>query len=173
MAQLEIQRKRGISPIWWILGLILLALLLWWMFAAADNDADVVEAPGAVAPVAGAMVAPVTDVAVVVAQPMEVVGRQVTLTSVPVESVVSDRGFWVGSGTQRLFVVRGNESAPATPPDGAIDAGQTVAVYGTVQNMPSDLTQQATAWNLKSTDMSALQNQPVYVQADSIRIVAR
>lgn len=182
MAEIHIEQKRSSSWIWWLVGLAVLAAVLWWLFAASDDDAAVVAgdtaavvAPGAETPVvADPATGPITDLTMLgTAATADMAGRQVMLTGVPVQEVVSDKGFWLGSEAQRVFVVRGDESSPATPPDGAVDAGQTVDVFGVVQRMPSDLTQQTTAWNLRSTDASVLANQPVYVQADSVRIVSR
>lgn len=61
MADIDIQRKSGMGWLWWVLGLIVLALLAWW-FLAADNeevatDPTLTEQPAvevAPAPMAGA-----------------------------------------------------------------------------------------------------------------------
>ena len=182
MAEINIERKQGGGWIWWLLGLAVLAALLWWLLAGRNDDEAVVAgdtaavvAPGAESPATGvAATGPITDLAMLgAASTADMAGRQVMLTGVPVQEVVSDKGFWLGTESERVFVVRGDESSPATPPDGAVNAGQTLAVYGVVQNMPSDLTQQTTAWNLRSTDVSALAGQRVYVQADSVQIISR
>ena len=177
MAQIDIEEKRGISPIWWILGLIILVAIVWWIVAANNDGEGVVEgAPGTVVPAAVPAAATdadaVTDVMMLVdASAANLVGRQVHLDAVEVQSVVSDRGFWVGpDASQRLFVVRTNQSLPATPPDGAVNQGQRVAVFGTVQRMPANLSQAGTPWNLMSTDSAALAATGVYVSADSVRI---
>lgn len=181
MAQLDIQKKQGASWIWWLIGLIVLALIIWWLVAGNDNDAQVAEAPGAVAPVATApaaapaAAAPVTDVVIVVTapNPADFVGQHVELRGVHVQSVVSDKGFWVGpSDTQRLFAVRTNQTAPFTPPNGAVDPGQTVDLFGVVEAMPDDLTPQTTEWNLASTDTAALGAERVYIRVDSLTIAA-
>ena len=176
MAEIHIEQKRSNSWIWWLVALAVVAALLWWLFAAGDDDevGVVADTSAVVAPVADAPAGPITDLAMLsTATTDDMAGRQVMLSSVPVQQVVSDRGFWIGSEPQRVFVVRGNQSSPATPPDGAVNAGQTVAVWGVVQNMPTDLTQQTTDWNLQSTDVTALSGQRVYVMADSVQIVAR
>ena len=182
MAEIKIEEKKGASWIWWLLGLAVLAALLWWLLAGRNDgepvvagDTAAVVAPGADTAIVGATAAgAITDLAMLgTAATADMAGRQVMLTGVPVQEVVSDKSFWIGSEAQRVFVVRGDESSPATPPDGAVNAGQTISVYGVVQSMPSDLTQQTTAWNLRSTDASALAGQRVYVQADSVQITSR
>ena len=180
MAEIKIEEKRGVSPLWWILGLLVLAALAWWLLAGRDRgdvaDAEPVGTVGAAEPAAGATTGAVTDLALLTggAGAADLVGRNVRLENVPVQSVVSDRGFWVGSGEgQRAFVIRANQTAPGTPPDGAVDAGQQVSIFGMVERMPTDLTQQSTEWNLRSTDSAALSAQPIYVRADSLRIVSR
>ena len=175
MAELHIEKKSSTAWIWWILGLVLLALLAWWLFGMGDDPevAPVGAVPEAVAPAPVAAVG-ITDWAGLTGAGDAAVGQTVALTSVPVVNVVSDRGFWIGTGeADRMFVIRTNQAAAATPPDGAVNAGQSVSVFGTVQAMPSDLTQQATEWNLQSTDVSQLQQQRMYIAADSVRILQR
>ena len=176
MAELHIQEKKGMSWLWWLIGLLLIAAIAWWFFARTDDRDAVVETPAA-------MVEPdrsvnrITDFSqLATATTAELTGQQVMLTGEPVYKVVSDNGFWIGRGVndgEALFVVRGNTGASYTPPDGAINAGQTVSVFGVAQSMPADLTQQTADWNLSSTDQSMLMKQQLYIVADSIRIAAR
>lgn len=190
MAQLDIQAKRGLSWIWWIVGLIVLALIIWW-FVAGRNRSTTVADVAAPAVATGAMAAAttdtmagsgmantggaVTDLSMLAGATTigDLAGRAVILRNAPVARVVSDKGFWAGTGTgphQAVFVVRGNQNASYTAPNGAVDAGKQVNVYGTVQAMPGDLTQQTTSWNLGSADKQMLGGQPLYVSADSVRI---
>ena len=178
MAQLHIQEKNSATWVWWVIGIIVLALLAWWLFAG-NRDDTVVEQPAAVTPVAPATTTDdrVTDLSVLTSTTaLSAANRSVALSSVPVTNVVSDKGFWIG-GTdavnQGVFVVRGNQDASYTAPDGAVMAGQQVAVYGVVQQMPSDLSQQAVDWNLNSTDQTLLASQAIYILADSVRIQSR
>lgn len=177
MAEIHIEQKRSSNWLWLLLAAVVVIALLWWLFAAGDDDDAAVADATAPAVVPGpetpAATGAVTDLTMLTTATADMAGRPVMLTSVPVQEVVSDKGFWIGSEGQRVFVVRGDESSPATPPDGAVNAGQAVSIWGVVQNMPADVTQQTTAWNLRSTDVSALTGQPVYVQADSVRIVSR
>lgn len=41
MADIDIERKSGAGWIWWLLGALVLALLIWAIIAAMDDDADV------------------------------------------------------------------------------------------------------------------------------------
>lgn len=192
MAEIGIQEKRGGSSwIWWVIGLVILALVIWWFVGMKDRDGDanvgaVTTVPSVVetAPAmgidgnAGVANGPVTDLTTLTGatSASELTGRQVVLTGVPVASVVSDKGFWVGNETaagNELFVVRGNQNAAYTAPDGAVDAGKSVNIYGTVQAMPADLTAQSATWNLKSTDSQRLSGRPIYISADSVRIASR
>lgn len=172
MAEIKIEQKASSSWLWWALGLVVLALLAWWLLAGRDDTRNVAVASGDVATVTDAGMITEWN-ALTAASAGELAGRRVALSAAPVQEVVSDKGFWVGDATNRAFIVRGDESSPATPPDGAVNVGQTVAVWGMAERMPSDLTQQATAWNLRATDASVLGQQPVYVQADSVRILSR
>ncbi|HEU4747038.1 MAG TPA: hypothetical protein VFS56_00955 [Gemmatimonadaceae bacterium] len=182
MAELDIQQK-GRSPwLWWVIGLIVLAVLLWWFTSMRDRDPAVGENIGAPVPfpmtdpgVATTAAGPITDLSTlaVATTADDLVGRQVSLNNVPVATVASDKGFWAGSGGttgQNVFVVRGNQNASYTAPDGAVNAGRNVNVYGVVRAMPSDMTQQSTEWNLRSTDRDRLATRPLYVHADSVRI---
>lgn len=189
MAQLDLQQKRGISPLWWILGLIILALLAWWLFAPHNrtpvavvpvNPVPVVATPAVVPAVAPAVVAvPVAttvEVITAVPTPADLVGRPIQMRDVAVQSVVSDKGFWVGpSVAQRVFVVLPEAPTPNAPPDSRynVNPGQRLTLSGVVERMPTDLTQQTTTWNLKSTDVSALARHPLYVRADSLTILSR
>ena len=189
MAHIDIQKKSGSGWIWWIVGLIILALLVWWLVGAMNGDrtsvSDGTVATNVVAPLApvadsGAVTTtgPITDLTTLTTASSAgaLVGRPVVLTGAPVASVVSDKGFWAGDSTaasQRVFVVRGNQDVSYTAPDGAVNPGTRVNVYGVVQAMPSDLTQQSTEWNLKATDKQALAAQPIYIHADSIRMASQ
>lgn len=187
MAEIGIQKKQGNSWIWWVLGLVVLALLIWWVMGRNDRDDKAVTAmPPAVETNAGvvtdmntgAAAGALTDLTALTGATSvaDFAGRQVMLTGVPVASVVSDKGFWAGSGTAAgsgIFVVRGNQNASYTAPDGAVDAGKNVNIYGTVQAMPADLNAQSATWNLKSTDSKLLSGRPIYISADSVRIASR
>lgn len=67
-------------------------------------------------------------------------GQAVTGTSVPVESVVADEGFWVGSSaTERVFVFLTPEarSSQGESPF-QVEAGQRITLEGTLIPLPGD-----------------------------------
>ena len=184
MAHLDIQEKRSSSWIWWVLGLVLLALLAWWLLSANDRD-DVTDAgvlpppvvagdPAAAAP-APTSAETITDLSALTStqDPNALMGRRVVLSGVPVAEAVSDKGFWIGSGSavgDGVFAVRTNQSQPNTAPDGAMTAGRTANVYGVIQAMPTNLTQQTATWNLRETDSQVLSQHRFYIHVDSVRL---
>lgn len=181
MAKIDIQKKQGSNWLWWAIGLVVLALLAWWLIVANGHktmvgEGDVVATPAAVPVAATSSEGVITDLTTLTAATTagQLAGRPVMLSSVPVVKAVSDKAFWAGSGSaasDQIFVVRGNQSASYTAPDGAVNAGKNAMIYGTVQAMPSDLTQQTIDWNLASTDQQALAARPLYIMADSVRLV--
>jgi hypothetical protein len=183
MAELDIQKKRGTSWVWWIVGLIVLALILWWMFGG-NRNAAVPGDVGAVTDTTASATAPVATAPAPTAAPEgaltdlgaitgatdagALVGRQVELRDAHVLGVVGDRGFWVGpDSAQRLFAVRANQG---TPPGGAVKAGQTVNLHGVVKSLSADLAAQRAAWKLSAADSAALAGQRLYVSVDSLTI---
>lgn len=181
MAEIRIERKSGMNWLWVLLGLLLAALIAWWLLGRGDDVADPVADGAVAAPAAVATTEVGTDAsalltdwnALTAASAGDLDGRQVALANAPVVDVVSDKGFWIGDATNRAFVVRGNQSLPSTAPDGAVNTGQAVAIWGRVVRMPTDLRQQSTEWNLRATDREAMGRPGGYVMADSVRIVSR
>ncbi len=185
MAEIDIQKKQSSNWLPWVIGLVVLALLAWWLIGAnsrktTTTETDVVAQPVAVAEPGAVPVTTntgmITDLGTLTAATAvgDLAGRQVMLSSVQVVKAVSDKAFWAGTGSApsgNIFVVRGNQNASYTAPDGAVTAGKRAMIFGTVQAMPSDLTQQSTEWNLASTDKDVLAKKPLYVMADSVRIV--
>lgn len=183
MAHIDIQKKQSHGWIWLALGALVLALLLWWLLAGSDRG-QVVEnevpdpiaaAPGVATSRTEAEGGVITDLGTILSRDdgASLMGRRVALTDVPVADVVSDNGFWIGSGTevgQGVFAVRTNTAQPSTPPDGAVNEGQQVTVHGIITAMPSDLNRQTVTWNLRSTDQEVLAKHRVYIHVDSVRI---
>ena len=164
MVEIPVEKKGGI-PWWvWLLAALLLAALLWWLL---DNDREAREPvetagyeqvaepqagdPAAVAIVGtdpattnqaagqGAAAGAITSLATIAgaSSPNEVVGRSVELQRVPVAEMVSDAGFYVGSGsTDRVYVLLNEQRTPNTPIEGRVNVnkGQTVNLSGTVRS---------------------------------------
>lgn len=182
MAEINIEKKQG-TNIWaWLIPLLLVAALLWWFFGRGGDevttaiDADTAAvAAGDVADADAAAGAPITDVVAIVAVPdrMPLIGRRVQLTSVPVLSVPGDETFWVGSSeSERLFVALDpapGTSAPVESPTD-VDAGQRVTVAGVLRQVPTDLAEWRTRWNLDDATAEALTAGQVYLAADRVAI---
>lgn len=165
MAEIPVQQKSGIP--WWVwllLGLLVIGLLVW-LFTRDDDDrvgASQAEQPVAIAPVAdpamdtnmavgtaapaGATGAagdtgPITDLAAIAGagDMSALVGRNVQLSNVRVQSVVGDRTFWVeGEGGQRAFVVLNEQPTPDRPGvEGRYDVtqGQVLNVSGIMRSV--------------------------------------
>lgn len=186
MAEIHLQEKRGsMAWVWWLLGLIVVGLIVWWALVSMGDD-DTVVATTAAAPVATPVTTspqqaigttgPITSMAMLTdagAMASGVVGRSVALANVPVSKAVSDKAFWAGTSGNEVFVVRGNQNAPFTAPDGGAQSPASVNIYGTVQSMPADLTRESANWNLKSTDAERLGSTSMYVNADSVTLANR
>jgi len=115
---------------------------------------------------------PITDVVVIASAPdqQSLVNRQVQFANVPVQSVIGDRTFWVGSGNdQRLLVVL-DEALDSGNTERALDvnAGQTLTMNGIVRRMPNAADAQK-QWGLSATEANSLQNQRVYLQASQVQ----
>lgn len=158
MADINVERKRKGSPLPWILGLLLLALLGFLLYSLLGRDRD--PAPAPPTDTASAVVPPATDTAAMAmpgaapvaaaaagtALPVAAIldsassygGRQVSGTARVVE-VPSDRGFWVEEGGRRLFAVLGEPQAAEQRID--INAGQTVQLSGQVYQKGAQLDQ--------------------------------
>lgn len=154
MADINVQRKQ--ASIWpWLLGLVGLALAAWLLISMLSGDDDEVavvrETTPAAAPVVtepvpltppapSAAAAAGIPIAAIMSNPAEWSGRTVS-GQVRVAEAVSDRGFWIEDGGQRLFVVKNESPVPGVADvQGAADtmssrnlnAGQTVQMSGTV-----------------------------------------
>lgn len=115
---------------------------------------------------------PITDVVVIASAPDQqaLVNRQVQFANVPVQSVIGDRTFWVGSGNdQRLLVVL-DEALDSGNTEKALDvnAGQTLTMNGIVRRMPSTADAQK-QWGLSAAEANSLKNQRVYLQASQVQ----
>lgn len=154
MAEIPVERKSGGIPWWvWLLLAALIVGLLIWMFSGddeAETAAAPATAPAVVAPAVEtpapvgtdvAAAGPITDLATITgaAGLTSMVGREVQLSGVPVQAVVGDRTFWVGTNEgQRALVVLNEEPTPAQPGvEGRYDvnAGQVIDLTGTIRNI--------------------------------------
>jgi len=84
--------------------------------------------------------------------------------SVPVQSVVSDDGFWVGSSeTDRLFVFLDIGEAEPPPP---LELGEPISISGTLEPAPAD---PETEFGIRAEDgLAQLMEQGYYLRVLSI-----
>ncbi len=177
MADINIRRK-GPGPLWWMLGLLAIAGVVWWVVAVAHRRRQVIvtgpsATPAGEAGGAGAGAAPEStplgSLASVVLVPdrLALLGREVDLHQVPVQQVVGEGEFWVGPGRdERLFVVR-TGLAPAGRPAGP-RPGELVDVHGVVERVPEPLDAPGAPWSVPPGDTATLRSERIYVAADSI-----
>lgn len=105
------------------------------------------------------------------ADKQSLVNRRVQFTDVKVHSVVGDRSFWVGpSNIQKLFVVL-DEALDSGRAEKNINIkmGQTLMLNGLIRTLPS-MDEVQKQWSLSATEISALQNQKVYLQAEKVQL---
>lgn len=87
-------------------------------------------------------------------------GAPVRLPVAHVQSVMSDRGFWIGLWGQLVYVF---QTAPAPVP---VEGGQAYTVVGTVRPAPHSA--QGTPRGMAPIDIEAMHAQHIYIAADSI-----
>ena len=160
MADIDIEKKekKGMGILPWILGLLLLALVLWGLTQCGDGggeEAVVVPADTAVAdPAAAAAPVPMDTgmamadttaaggagaagaagalpIAQILANPGQF-GAQTVSGTARVAEVISDRGFWIEEAGQRMFVVL--DEPQGAEPVVDINAGQSVRLAGQVRD---------------------------------------
>jgi hypothetical protein len=190
MADIDVQRKSNNAWIWWLLGLLALALLAWLLFAGDDGEEPVavmepapVVAPPGPTPVNPPPSAPVAQgglltLADIWANPGANFGNRVyTPESVRVAEVISDRAFWVEDQGNRILVVL-NESAPGAPnqadvqgqqaemPD--LNAGDMVQITEAMAHDPTNL--QNLQGPIEADARQALNGQRVFLVTDGRNI---
>lgn len=168
MADIDVERKG--PSIWpWIIGLIILALLIWLLAEWLGDDEEVVEPIGAPVP---AEVQPPTvgvppePVAQAPGVPLsQIIESPATWTGqtwggeVRVAEVPTDRGFWIEDQGERLFVIL-NDQPQEEPKD--INPGQTLRIseamiYDNVANVPG---------TVDPDTRNIAQGQPVFLAVD-------
>ncbi len=139
MADIPVERKGGMGWLWWVLGLLALVLVIWIVVAAADDDDDVAEVVDtdvvAVEPMATGAEASLSDI---MANPAMYIGQPFPTAEVGVSDNMTDRGFWIEEGGQRLFAVLIDEPLEV-PID--INPGQRLRISGGTLRAPSYLSE--------------------------------
>lgn len=148
MTEIPVQKKS--SSLWWLWLLILIivaALIWWWVAESNDNDADgaITPVPAQVADDTRAM--PYEDPASPDASsPLAMltnsdltgmIGQDVTLQGVPVQSLAGDMAFYIGSSeADRVLVAFDQVPTPGTAKEGLVDVnpGSRVDIDGVVRS---------------------------------------
>lgn len=172
MADINVKRRSGASWLWWLIGLIILALIIWWLVAYLGRDHEAAPVV-ATAPVVAEPMSPATPVpapttaagipvADILANPASWQGKTVNGT-VQVAEVPTDRGFWIESNGQRLFAVINDQ--PAEQPQD-INPGQTLQITSaTVMTSASAL-----PGAVDADTRQLLQGQPAFLDVDEANI---
>ena len=192
MADINVERKKGPGILPWILGLLLLAALIFGISRCSRDEDPVPVAPvtdtmatdttamapapapmdtgaaamGAAGAAGAAAAGGMIPVAQLLGTPDASVGQSVS-GSARVTEVVSDRGFWIEEGGQRMFVVMGEPQAAENRID--VNAGQTVRLSGTVQRGGA---QAAVPTGIEAEAQKIAQGQPLFlvVQPQDVQI---
>jgi hypothetical protein len=185
MADIDVERKG--PSIWpWIIGLIILALLIWALVELfGEDEAEVAEAPVPAVVSPGPVPAdppppePIAQgprtLADLMGTPAAFIGQPFsTPAAVRVAEVPSDRGFWVEDQGARVFVVL-NEGGPGTADvQGRVDErpdlnpGDMVQVTEAVAQDPTFIN--SLQGPLDDQTRQILQGLPVYLVTDARNI---
>lgn len=185
MAKIPVEKKGG-GSIWpWILGALLLAALIFLLVSLLGDDEEEVEPvaadttevvdPGLAATGAITSLATLTSTQ----DKSQLVGREVDLEGMRVESVVGDSSFFAvpsEGGNQRLLVVMqgmGETGDPAGEPVGAdgeynVDEGDMVDVQGTIEEFTQTIGEQS---GVTGADMERVLTDGIYLNANSLNVM--
>ena len=171
----EHERRSGL-PLWvWPLIPLLLGALALGMSLRGDDQTRTTAAPnsateGTTANDQAATGDALTDMLVVANSDDQTMyaGRQASFANVKVQSVVGDRGFWIGPNARRqLFVVIDEANAGQAENAVQVAPGQTLTVNGVLEELPP-LDQAPAEWGLDDSSSAALANQQVYLHAAQV-----
>lgn len=181
MAKIPVEKKGG-TPIWaWVLGLLLLAGLIWLLVEIlGGDDEELVEDP--IENVGGTGVAGGTITSLAGLREAQgrnaAVGREVDLENMRVESVVGDSSFFVtsadGGAGERLLVVMQGMGETGDPGGGAavgadgeynVEADEVVNIQGTIEQFTQEVGQRA---GVTGADMDRLLSEGIYLSANQL-----
>lgn len=135
MAEIHVEKKSGAGMAWlWILlAIVLIAVLAWLFWPAADDESDLAADTTAgdtmTLPPPPTLDANAT-IAAILANPGQWVGNEFSGT-VTLADVNTDRGFWIEQDGQRLFAIVVDD--PTLDPVN-LSPGQQVGIRGTVRD---------------------------------------
>ncbi|WP_431469727.1 hypothetical protein [Sphingosinithalassobacter sp. LHW66-3] len=181
MAEIPIEKKKGVPGwIWAVLALIILALLLWAFLGDDDDDVLVTEpvpvtAPAETTPMTDNMAmettesdAPITDLTTITgATDNSIVGREVDLTGINVVEMRSDAGFWIADASgERVYVVLDEEIDRSNNVEGRVnvDAGDTVAIRGAIRDAAGGIPEDTVIYNDRARPLPDGVERYIYAQ---------
>ena len=185
MANIPVERTSTGTPWWlWLLGLLLLALLAWFLISAlSDDDDDVAVVDDtevvdvAPAPVVAEPVTTEDQLYAVDGGEMEGVtvtrlepGTPVTLRDIQVLRVNGDSTFWIGRDDGRRYLVvlsnLGEDETGAGGSDGVfdVDDGDTVSITGAIARYVDG---ERGLSELTDADTEALRERQAYIRVNS------
>lgn len=191
MANIPVERDTS-KPWWlWLLGILLLALLVWLAFELFDDEPDADEIAGTEDNV-GVIddvdlsddLAAATDITTedqlyavedtVASEGVTVTrlepGSAVNLQNVPVLSVIGDSAFWIGRDDARRYLVvlagLGEDETGAGGSDGVfnVDEGDTVSITGAIARFVEG---ERGLSGLTDDDTQALRERDAYIRVNS------
>lgn len=145
MAKIPVEKKSGGGGWWkWLLGLLLLALIIWILVELFDTDEEADVAVGeadveAVEPIETPEPMDgdeVMDIGAILSNPDEQIGETFPDMEVTVASVPTDRGFWITQGNDSLMAII--IDVPAEQPKD-VNPGATLMVEDGTLRAPSYL----------------------------------
>ncbi|HYX34554.1 MAG TPA: hypothetical protein VE954_15740 [Oligoflexus sp.] len=120
--------------------------------------------------------AKVSDIQVIFtsADKISLVGKQIELGQVTVQSLVGDQSFWVGpTPNQQVFVTFAEIPQPGKAQEGhlAIQAGQKLDLRGVIRTMPSPSHEWLKRNKIDDKAATILRQQSVYIHATDIKVL--
>ncbi|MCP9496306.1 MAG: hypothetical protein MSG64_17830 [Pyrinomonadaceae bacterium MAG19_C2-C3] len=119
---------------------------------------------------------PITDMLVIVT-PVDrtpLVGRRVRFTDVKVQKMVGDRGFFIGANDNQRFFVRLTKPLDTGRAESIVNVnqGQVRTLGGVIRQLP-DIAEVRGQWGLNAQEITALERDRVYLEADTIELVEK
>lgn len=112
MADIPVERKSNMAWLWILIGLVLLALIIWWATSDSEEELPADEIVGAETIGADPITPPEpvgleagVTIADILGAPNDYIGTNDFQAEVAVADVPTDRGFWVEDQGNRLFAV--------------------------------------------------------------------
>ena len=120
--------------------------------------------PVVAVPVPVAVAVPVVrEVEIFVPNRVSLAGRAAALYNVRVDSVLSNRAFWIGQGSGQRVLVVANDSALATPM--SMKKGDMLYVAGVLRRIPGNLDDVRSSWGFSSSADAAIRSETIYLDA--------